>query len=63
MPTPPNSSIDPPAVVARSFTGMASNLDPHDIRPGQSIFQVNIIAGLASEMRVRLGCKQVKFDS
>jgi hypothetical protein len=50
-------------VVARSFTGMASNLDPHDIRPGQSIFQVNIIAGLASEMRVRLGCKQVKFDS
>lgn len=51
-----------PAVVMRNFIGMAPNQDPHDVTPGVSLHQVNVIAGPPGELRVRLGCQRVYFD-
>jgi hypothetical protein len=54
---------DQRAVSIRSFDGMAPNSDPHDVKPGTSLHQVNVIAGPPGELRVRLGCRNVKFDT
>ena len=51
-----------PRVVIRNFKGMSPNADPHDVVPGKSLHQVNVIAGPPGELRVRLGCQVVQFD-
>jgi hypothetical protein len=63
-PSPPNNQQDQgPNVVMRDFSGMASNMDPHDIPPGQSVHQLNVGVGPQGELRVRLGARVVQFDS
>jgi hypothetical protein len=51
------------SVTIRHFDGMAPNSDPHDVQPGTSLHQVNVVAGPPGELRVRLGCRNVKFDT
>lgn len=51
-----------PNVVIRDFVGMAPNQDPHDLKPGESVHQMNAMAGPRGELRVRLGAAVVRFD-
>ena len=63
-PTPPNNQQDAgPNIVMRDFSGMACNMDPHDLPPGRSVSQINVGVGPQGELRVRLGAVPVRFDS
>ena len=48
---------------AKDFGGVQLQADINDLSPGVSQDQVNIQSDQEGSMRVRLGCKQVTFDS
>lgn len=60
--TSPNQDEVTPNIVIRDFAGMAPNQDPHDVKPGESVHQVNVGTGPRGELRVRLGAAVVRFD-
>lgn len=49
-------------VVVRDFGGWAPNMDPHDLPPGVAVSQVNAASVRPGELRVRSGCRVVRFD-
>jgi hypothetical protein len=53
----------PPArLVIREFPGSQSNVDPHDLSPGVSQTQRNVMALRQGELRIRPGCQTVWFE-
>ena len=52
-----------PNVVIRDFSGIESNVDPHDLTIGKSVHQLNVGSGPRGELRVRLGAIPLRFDS
>lgn len=56
------SSAPGAALTISRFSGMATNVDPHDVEVGKSIHQINVVCGPLGEMRVRPGCRLLKFD-
>lgn len=52
-----------PNIVIRDFTGMSPNQDPHDVKPGGSVHQLNVGVGPRGELRVRMGAAVVRFSS
>lgn len=54
----------PPArLVIRDFPGFQSNVDPHDLSPGTSQTQKNVMALRQGELRIRPGYQAVWFES
>lgn len=58
MATPPRSVV---SII--DFPGMALELDARDLPPGVAEEQVNIDSNVAGQLSVRLGCRQVTFES
>jgi len=52
-----------PNIVIREFLGLVTNRDPHDVKPGEAVHQLNCGMGPRGELRVRMGAKPVSFDS
>jgi hypothetical protein len=50
------------AVDIRDFGGFVTNADPHDVRPGTAVEQVNATSVRPGELRARPGTKVVQFD-
>ena len=50
-------------VVARDFPGLIDNIDQRDIPPGAADTQVNICCIILGELSVRLGYREVSFDT
>ena len=46
----------------KDFSGMASNMDPNDLKPGVSRQQVNVNAVQRGQLEVRRGMRQVTFE-
>jgi hypothetical protein len=44
------------------FQGLFSNVDPHDLQPGQAMVQVNAISDKAGELMTRDGLIELQFD-
>lgn len=56
--------LDPEsAVQMRQFLGMASNVDPRDLKPGVSQVQINVAVIRPGELVVRRGLRELTFDS
>lgn len=64
MPRPPIPDPKRPDARAeiRDFRGFEPNADPHDIAPGVAVDQINATSVRPGELRVRLGCKVLRFD-
>ncbi len=64
MPKPMTSQVKQPdgQVVIRDFGGFESNTDPHDLKPGVAIVQVNATSVRPGELRVRQGFRVVNFE-
>ncbi len=45
------------------FQGLASNVDPHDLQPGQAQVQVNAVSDKAGELVTRNGLVELQFDN
>lgn len=45
------------------FQGLFSNVDPHDLQPGQAQVQVNAISDKAGELVTRNGLVELLFDN
>ncbi len=55
--------IKPDSQVQEStFTGMVSNINPRDLRPGQAALQINVTAVKHGELAVRRGLRELIFD-
>ena len=50
-------------VTVSSFQGMVSNVDPHDVEPGQSVSQVNVLSHRQGELVLRGGIREATYDS
>ena len=50
-------------VVCKDFPGLIDNMDPRDLPPGAAEDQVNLACVLVGELTVRLGYKEVSFDT
>lgn len=50
-------------VAARDFPGLIDNIDQRDIPPGAADVQVNICCIVLGELSVRLGYREVSFDT
>jgi len=50
-------------VVARDFPGLTTNVDQRDIPPGAADFQVNMCCIVLGELTMRLGYREVAFDT
>lgn len=48
--------------VHRSFAGMASNLDPHDLSPGAATVQVNLLPRRPGELHTRGPLVLLRFE-
>lgn len=53
----PKSAAD-----ASDFLGMEITADTHDLEPGRSQEQVNVMSDQRGAMRPRLGCRLVTFE-
>jgi hypothetical protein len=51
------------SVEIRDFQGMASNMDPTDIKPGTSQLQVNVNGYKRGQLEVRRGLREITFES
>ena len=49
-------------VSIRDFPGLVTNADPNDLTPGAARSQKNLQATLIGELRVRGGCRAVRFE-
>lgn len=49
-------------VPIRDFNGMASNVDPTDLKPGISQRQVNVNGLQRGQLEVRRGLRRVDFE-
>jgi hypothetical protein len=47
----------------RDFLGMASSVDPTDIKPGVSQLQVNVNGYHRGKLEVRLGLRELEYDT
>jgi hypothetical protein len=47
----------------RDFPGLATNIDPHDARPGAADEQVNVQSSQPGVLEVRPGYAVVQFDA
>jgi hypothetical protein len=63
MPRPIDPKLPDDVVSIRDFPGYEPNSDPHDLKPGVSVSQVNATSSRPGELRVRLGTKALKFES
>jgi hypothetical protein len=50
-------------IKVRDFVGMASNIDPTDIKPGASQLQVNVNGYQRGTLEVRLGLREITYDT
>ncbi len=50
-------------VEIRDFSGMASNFDPSDIKPGNSQLQVNVNGLQRGQLEVRRGIRIITFEA
>ena len=53
---------DGPRLEFQIFAGMFSNIDPHDLEPGQAQDQVNVWSPRAGELHVRPGIREMTYD-
>ena len=44
------------------FLGMFSNVDPHDLEPGQAQLQVNVWSPREGELLTRGGLREMTYD-
>ena len=51
------------SVELRAFTGLATNEDPHDLTPGQSREQVNMMIVRKGVLESRKGSRVVSFEN
>ena len=52
----------PQQVDIADFVGMAPGMDPYDITPGTTRWQVNAVATYPGELRVRRGVQVLRFQ-
>lgn len=50
-------------VEIRTFRGMVSNADQHDLQPGQAKVQVNVASTKLGELSIRRGLRELSFDA
>ena len=50
-------------VLCKDFPGLMDNIDPRDIPPGAADDQVNICCIVMGELSVRLGYREVTYDT
>jgi hypothetical protein len=50
-------------ILQSTFTGMVSNVNPKDLRPGQAALQINVTAIRHGELSVRRGLRELTFDT
>lgn len=50
-------------VMIKDFSGMASNVDPTDLRPGLAVLQVNVKSIRKGELILRRGLQELSFDA
>lgn len=58
MPDMPKSTV-----MISNFQGMVTNVDPADLKPGQSEVQINLNGLKGGELNVRRGLRALQFDS
>lgn len=46
----------------RDFSGMASNVDPHDLEPGKSQTQTNVEHTRPGVLSIRRGMRKISFE-
>ena len=63
MPRKPDPKAPEARVVIRDFPGFTPNADPHDIKPGTAVEQINATSSRPGELRVRLGTQVLRFES
>ena len=51
------------ATIGRTFGGLMSSMDPHDIPFGAAVKQVNLTCVQSGSLSVRKGMRIVKFNS
>lgn len=54
---------DTPTVTITDFPGLVNNIDRRDIPPGAAEVQVNATCVKVGELQVRLGLRELTFDS
>ena len=50
-------------VVIQSFNGMASVVDPNELKAGVSSEQVNVMVVRFGELQIRPGLRELQYDS
>lgn len=58
MPAKPETDVP-----LQSFAGMASNLDPRELRPGVAQVQINVAVLRPGELVLRRGLRDLEFDA